>query len=185
MRNGRAGRDDAAEDMGVAGQQHVAAAAGNGCRRLGGGHHPEGRRQADNEQADGGENVLFAHNSYRRGNGTTSCEVLPGSILTVCVAFRPPSSSTTVCVPAERFGIVAGVVPRGSPSIITRAPEGSLLIDSDPVTFASCSSMNCEVCTPALIVSGITRGSSLPTCTSSTCGPAGRRTVAGVTPTSL
>ena len=45
--------------------------------------------------------------------------------------------------------------------------------------------MYCAVCTLAWIVSGITRGSDLPICTSSTCAPDGKRTVSGVTPRSV
>ena len=95
------------------------------------------------------QNVLATGHRYRQLRG------IPRFNLDGLRRFPAGQLEHNSMIPAERSGIVAGVVPRGFPSIVMRAPGGSLLIDSDPVTATSRSSMYCEVWTPAVIVSGI------------------------------
>ena len=80
---------------------------------------------------------------------------------------------------------MTGAAPRGVPSTTTRAPEGSLRICSCPVSATGFgTSTNCETVAPAVIVSGMVRGS--PSVSSvRTCEPAATSSRTGVWPLRL
>src|SRR4051812_9976662 len=109
---------------------------------------------------------------------------MPASMATICFTEPRSLSSETACSPGVRSAIVSGELPRGTPSTLTFAPDGSVRTCSWPaveVDFGS--SMYCETCAPAVIVIGIRRGAPSPR-SSSECGPLFSDTVTGVTPRS-
>ena len=115
-------------------------------------------------------------------SGTTSDAVLPASIVTLCFTVPWSLVSATECSPGVRSLIVTGDTPRGTPSTATWAPAGSLRICSCPVAATLFGrSMYCETCAPAVMVSGIVRGSPAPR-RSTTCAPAFSVSVSGVAP---
>ena len=94
----------------------------------------------------------------------------------------PSVCSVTLCVPGVSWLRVTGAVPPGVPSIVTRAPGGSLRTRSCPVRGAAFgSSIVCETVLPAVSVNGMMRGAP-PVASSSLCAPAANSTVNGVTP---
>ena len=114
--------------------------------------------------------------------GTTSDAVRPDSTITDSLTDARSLSRTTACSPGVSSTTVIGVVPRGMPSTVTRAPLGSERIWSCPVlALVFGSSMYCVACVPAVMVTGIVRGSPGPR-SSTTCSPADSVSVSGVMP---
>ena len=118
--------------------------------------------------------------------GTTSDAATPASMVTFCVTSAASFSSVTVCSPGASSTIVIGVFPSGVPSMLMRAPAGSVRTLSCPSCEAAFGiSTWCDICAPAVTVSGIVRDSPSSPRTMIVCSPAGSDRLMGVFPARL
>src|SRR5258708_5777185 len=64
------------------------------------------------------------------GSENTTDMVVPASVVTVRSTGPLAPATVTVCLAAARSPTVIGETPRASPSIVTRAPGGSVITES-------------------------------------------------------
>ena len=113
--------------------------------------------------------------------GTTSEACTPASIVTFCVTLPRSLSSVTACSPGA-ISTIIGVFPSGVPSMLMRAPAGSVRTCSWPKVFTAFgSSRYCETSAPAAMVTGIVRDSPFARTTSEWV-PAASASVRGALP---
>ena len=107
--------------------------------------------------------------------------VSPAATLIDFFTVPESDSSTRLWVPAAMLSITTGVMPRISPSTITRAPGGVDVTLTNPLAFPDGHFTFCVVWTPAVISTGIVRVDPWPRI-SMTWRPAASSSLSGALP---